>query len=144
MMTFCWSLGGRWVPDWGWGPWSRSWCVPLKIISLSLKFHKNPSWFSWVMSSWRLIWLIVPDGWMDVRTYTQTHSQTHRPSYRVDPPFGGSTENENDLLVTTLLLQSSCSDVKVLNTPVKICLEGSLEAKNRNTSNFFKMWHLSH
>ena len=31
------------VPDWGWGPWSRFWCVSLMTISLSFKFHKNLS-----------------------------------------------------------------------------------------------------
>ena len=31
------------VPDWGWGPWSRSGCVPLMTISLCLNFHKYPS-----------------------------------------------------------------------------------------------------
>ena len=37
------------VPDWGLGPWSHSWCVPLMILSLSFKFHKNPTCLSWVM-----------------------------------------------------------------------------------------------
>ena len=32
------------VPDWGWGLWSRFWCVPLMTISLSFKFHKNLSY----------------------------------------------------------------------------------------------------
>ena len=36
-------------PDWGWGPWSCFWWVPLMTISLSFKFHKNSSCLSWVM-----------------------------------------------------------------------------------------------